>query len=411
MIAVSIVWLLKNSINNNSILYYRCHIGPKVVSEERRAEALRLQGLLEVNTTFSFIRIGDFEFALLEDGQDPQGEEEAWKISGTEPRGSTGLDARHRADLTVAIRQADFVDFSDLLWSESFEPLLRYRAMAKTTCSTHRAGYILGTWVENHFKSYCQGRRVLFCGAEAPILQNLCKDPEYLEVVKEFFEPGEGAFFLRPREDGRNLANNLQGIREDIIAFVRENRIDTIFLSLGAGAKILCVQIARELGIHAIDFGAFMRALCYSGSDGNRGARSTHSIFLFRVPFLTYMKSLEIAFPTLEPEEILAKAHAQLILEVQHKEVGWTHSGWELEFSDKNIDAFKRAFKIYKRKYRHLFRFSSITKRERINFLHFCGKHHLTLEGRLFFIYFNIKSWVNSSITKLLRHKNSIGNI
>lgn len=337
-----------------SILTHRVAVGPKIVSEERRMEALRLERLLESNQAFSFIRVGDFEFALLEDGKDPVGEDEAWKVAGTEPKGSTGLDARHREELLRAIRKADFVDFLDLNWPESFEPLVLYRAMAKATCSSHRASYILGTWVEHHFKEYCRGRRVLFCGAEAPILENLCKDPEYLTAAKEFFKPGEGTFFLRPREDGRNLANNLQGIRDDIINCVRQNRIDTVFLSLGAGAKILCVDLARELGIHAIDFGAFMRALCYSGSDGNRAARSTHSIFLFRVPFLTYMGAVQKAFPNLKPEELLAKAHAQLLLEIQNKEVGWTYDSWMIDKTAENIQFFIQSYGNYRKKHKKL---------------------------------------------------------
>ena len=354
-------------MSSPSILSHRVPVGPKIVSEERQAEALRLQRLLEANEAFSFIRVGDFEFALLEDGKDPVGNGAAWDIAGTEPRGSTGLDGRHRGELLGAIRQADFVDFLDLNWPEIFEPLFRYRAMAKATCSSHRASYILGTWVEHHFKEYCQGRRVLFCGAEAPILENLCNDPEYLEAAKEFFVPGEGTFFLRPREDGRNLANNLTGIREDIIDYVNENQIDTVFLSLGAGAKILCVDLARELGIHAIDFGAFMRALCYSGSDGNRAARSTHSVFLFRVPFLTYMGAVEKAFPNLKPEEILAKAHAQLLLEIQKKEIGWTYDSWMIDKTDENIQFFIRSYGKFKKTYNNLYKRNKECKMGQLN--------------------------------------------
>jgi hypothetical protein len=385
-------------MSSPSILSHRVQVGPKIISEERRAEALRLRRLLEANEAFSFIRVGDFEFALLEDGKDPVGNDAAWDIAGTEPRGSTGLDGRHREDLIDAIREADFVDFLDLNWPEGLEPLLRYRSMAKATCSSHRASYILGTWVEHHFKEYCRGRRVLFCGAEAPILENLCKDPEYLKAAKEFFEPGEGAFFLRPREDGRDLANNLEGIREDIVDAIKKNGIHTVFISLGAGAKILCVDLAKELGIHAIDFGAMMRALCYSGSDGNRAARSTHSVFLFRVPFLNYMRAVENAFPYLKPEENLAKAHAQLILELQHKEVGWTHSGWEFDFSAENIERFKAGFSNYKHRYKRLFKLSPATRRERIDFLHFCGKHRLTWEGKLFYVFLEVKSFVKSLV-------------
>ena len=350
--------------------------------------------MLELNKAFSFIRIGDFEFALLEDGNDPQGDDEAWKIAGTEPKGSTGLDSRHREDLIQAIREADFVDFLDLNWPEGFEPLQRYRAMAKSTCSKYRTSYILGTWVEHYFKDYCRGRRVLFCGAEAPILENLCKDPEYLKAAKEFFDPGEGTFFLRPREDGRNLANNLSGICADIASCVRKNQIDTVFLSLGAGAKILCLDLARELKIHAIDFGAFMRALCYSGSDGNRAARSTHSIFLFSLPFLTYMGAVEKAFPNLKPEEILAKAHAQLLMEIQQKEVGWTHSAWEGEQdrSRNNLRQLKKNLKIFKKNYYFLCSDEEAYRNEQNKFMHYCKQNKLKINQ------FTIKNIIPSKV-------------
>jgi hypothetical protein len=390
-------------MSSPSILSHRVQVGPKIVSEERQAEASRLQRLLEANEAFSFIRVGDFEFALLEDGKDPVGSDAAWEIAGTEPRGSTGLNGRHREDLIDAIREADFVDFLDLNWPENFEPLSRYRAMAKVTCSRYSASYILGTWVEHHFKEYCQGRRVLFCGAEAPILENLCKNPEYLKAAKDFFEPGEGTFFLRPREDGRNLANNLEGIRDDIIECVQKNQIDTLFLSLGAGAKILCVNLARELGIHAIDFGAFMRALCYSGSDGNRAARSTHSIFLFRVPFSTYMSALEKAFPNLKPEEILAKAHAQLVLEIQRKEVAWTHDSSEYDLCKEYRNKFSAGFQDYQKNFKNLFKKSRDAKKERSGFLHFCGKYAITIEGRIFFAIFLAKEKILKNYKTILQ--------
>ena len=268
-----------------SILRHRVALGPKIVCEERAKEAARLNQLSEANTSFSFIRVGDFEFALLEDGREPQTGNKSWATSGTQPHGCQGLGIQYRDALEEAICRADFVDFSDLNWPKGFEPVQRYRAIARRTCSSYQTSYIIGTWVEKHFKEYCRNRRILFCGAEAPILENLRRDPEYLVEAEKFLIPNEQCFFLRPREDGRNLAANLEGIREDIVAEVKKNDIQTVFLSLGAGAKILSVEIAKKIGIHAIDFGAMMRALCYSGSDGNRAARSTHNIFLFRVPF------------------------------------------------------------------------------------------------------------------------------
>jgi hypothetical protein len=135
-----------------------------------------------------------------------------------------------------------------------------------------------------------------------------------------------------------------------------------------------------------------LRVLTYSGSDGNRMARATHSPFLFRIPFGIYMDALEKAMPRLAPVELLAKAHAQLLLELVKKEVGWTFTSQEYDFSLENVSNFHRAFKEYKKRYKKLFAVSALTKKERADFLHFCGTHGLTLEGRRFLLQFRFKS-------------------
>jgi len=134
-----------------------------------------------------------------------------------------------------------------------------------------------------------------------------------------------------------------------------------------------------------------IRAFTYSGCDGNRVARSPHSPFFFRIAFETHMDALEQVFPNLAPAEFLAKAHGQLLLEVMKKEVGWTFASWEFDFSPENVSAFRRGFKEYRQRYGKLFNSSSAAKMERAGFLHFCGTHRLTLEGRVFLLSFRLK--------------------
>ena len=193
------------------------------------------------------------------------------------------------------------------------------------------------------------------------------------------------------RNDGRDLDANLDLVKEDVRKFIKAHRLDTLFLALGGGAKILGYELSRELGICCFDFGAMIRALTYSGCDGNRVARSPHSPFLFRIPFETHMDVLEQAFPNLTPAELLAKAHGQLLLEVMEKEVGWTFASWEFDFSPENVSVFRRAFKEYRQRYGKLFNSSSAARTERAGFLHFCGIHRLTLEGRVFLLLFRLK--------------------
>jgi hypothetical protein len=165
---------------------------------------------------------------------------------------------------------------------------------------------------------------------------------------------------------------------------------------------MLGYELSRELGICCFDFGAMIRAVTYSGCDGNRAARSTHSPFLFRIPFETYMDALERAFPSLRPAELLAKAHGQLLLELMKKEIGWTSVSSEFDFREQNLSAFRNAFQQYHKRYRKLFRSSSATKMERAGFLHFCGTHRLTFEGRLFLMALRFKGFVRQCLPEFV---------
>jgi len=109
--------------------------------------------------------------------------------------------------------------------------------------------------------------------------------------------------------------------------------------------------------------------------------------------------------PNLSATELLAKVHGQLLLEVLKKEVGWTFASWEFDFSAENVAAFHKAFKEYRGRYSKLFNVSPATKMERAGFLHFCGTHGLTLEGRLFLMAFRAKEIVRA-VTDRIHNKN-----
>lgn len=375
-----------------SVVASRVQLGGKPCAPERIAEAAALNRHLTASRPFAFVRLGDFDLSLLEgEGEAETREIGSWGRSGVCGTGSPGLGLSRREDLVRAVEGADFVDFSDFLWPQNFGPLEKWRKRVRATCQSRQTSYILPTWFEHHFRDFCRGRRVLFCGAEAPILEQLCRDPRYADCSREFFEPGSGAFFLRPRNDGRNLGTDLALIAQDLRRVVETHSIDTAFISLGGAAKILCVDLAKETGIRAVDFGALMRSLCFSGSDANRPARSTHAIFYFRVPFEMHMRAVMSAFPDLEPADLLAKAHAQLLLELQRKETGWSHSAWENDFSAGNVTAFRSALKDYRRMFRPLFAASPAAKDERRRFLDFCAQHSLTVEARVFNVLRTVK--------------------
>ncbi len=373
---------------------------PADPGREREAEAARLTGIFKESEGkgCSFIRLGDFDVALLLAGQagaDSPFPSET-KISGTQGMGSPGLEAAQVPRLRQAIEGADYVDFHECLWkSTTLLDLLGLRRRPSVARNPNAlCSYILPSWLELEFKNYCRGRTILFCGAEAPLLEELSRQPSFQHDAQAFWPADAKIHFLRPREDGKNLSRNLDLIADDIARAVKQQGVDTLFLSLGGGAKILCHELARSLHVTAIDFGAFLRSLTYSGSDGNRASRATHTVFLYRVPYGQFMDALERAYPNLTDEELLAKAHAQLLLEVQEKEVGWSHSAWEYDFSSENRGYFTQGLAEYKRRYSRLFDKSDVTRKERADFLHFCGTHRLSWEGVFFLAKFTIKSWL-----------------
>lgn len=380
---------------------------PLCYTEQRKAEASRLTSLMRRGGGFSFVRLGDFDLALLLAGGNVSDNTEIFPsdsiVTGTQPLGSPGLTGQSVSRLRAALEQSHYLDRWECQWKDTtlLDRLSLQRRSDATSNPNSETSCILPTWVEHEFKTFCEGRRILFCGGEAKLLETLLQEDDFRRLVSDYWPENAQCYFLEPRERGQNLEHNLDLIKQDLAEFIKANRIDTLFLSLGGGAKILCCEFARELGIVAIDFGALMRSLTYSGSDGHRTSRSTHTVFLYRVPFSLYMDSLEKVMPQLTPEEFLAKAHAQLLLEVLEKEVGWSHSAWEHDFSAQNRIYFQEGYRAYRRRYARIFNANAATIKERRDFLHFCGMHRLTLGSRLFFKWFQLRGLIKLIIQRL----------
>jgi hypothetical protein len=331
------------------------------------------------------------------------------QLSGTQGCGNPGLGARHANRLRNAYEGADYVDFHEKNWpNQHLVPRLNLqRASGSHSNPTPETSLLFLTWTELEFKDYCQDRKIGFAGAEARLLELLSQTAEFKRAAKDYWPERAEIFFHQVRNDGRDLDLTLDLVKDDLREFVRAHQIDTLFLSLGGGAKILGYELSRELNICCFDFGAMIRAFTYSGCDGNRVARSPHSPFLFRIPFEQHMDALEQAFPNLTPAELLAKAHGQLLLEVLKRQIGWTFASWEFDFRRENVLAFRQAFRVYKKRYRRLFRSSLAAKAERSGFLHFCGSNGLTLEGRLFLIVFRAKGLVQRCLGRSSQSKST----
>jgi hypothetical protein len=351
---------------------------------------------------FSFLRLGDIELFCLLAAQDGTAEDflqvKDGLVDGTMAYGVPGIGLEYALPLRQAYEQASYVDFHERLWPVGkLLPKLRLACRPRQhRNSSIETSYILLTWIEREFCRFCAGRRVGFAGAEASLLEHLQQRPAFAAAAATVWPADADVFFHQIREDGRNVSANFCLIKDDLRHFIRTTRIDTLFLSLGGAAKILCVDLAAELGIRMFDGGSMLRALTYSGSDGNRTTRSTHFPFLYRIPFDVWCDAMDQSWPDLQPHERLAKAHAQLILEIQKKEVGWTHSSAELDLGQDNLSAFAEAHHAYLARYQSLFKASAAARQERCNFLHFCGAHGLTHEGRRFYRTFRVKSLLRS---------------
>jgi hypothetical protein len=195
--------------------------------------------------------------------------------------------------------------------------------------------------------------------------------------------------FHQVRGDGENLSNYLDAIKGDIAAIVREQRIDTLFLSLGGAAKPLCYELARELNICAMDFGSMMRGLAYCGSSGAGLWRSSHNPFFVRVPFAMHMQALERAHPNLTPVKLLAKAHAQLCLDLQRREAGWSVAADVIDASSfdpspENLRVFHTALRHYRRHYRSLAQGNPEAEGLVREFDEWCLKKGIGWRGRIF---------------------------
>ena len=376
--------------------------------EARLAQARFLSHLMRSQRPFCFLRMGDMELAYLL----AQQEQRLDRIdfgdgprSGTQAYTNPGLSADHAERLRKAYERADYVDFHEGNWPN--EHLVSRLALTRVPGSyrneTKKTSLVFLTWTENEFRIYCSSRRVGFVGAEARLLEVISQTPEFKRAAADYWPETAQIFYHHLRNDGRDLDANLDLVKQDLRQFIEAHQIDTLFLSLGGGAKILGYELSRELGICCFDFGAMIRAFTYSGCDGNRMARSPHSPFLFRIPFGVYMEALERVMPNLTPAELLAKAHGQLLLELMKKEIGWTSVSWDFDFSEENISAFRNAFQEYRKRYSKLFRLSSATKMERAGFLHFCGMHGLTLEGRMFLVLFRLKAFARGCFGRTSR--------
>jgi hypothetical protein len=104
-----------------------------------------------------------------------------------------------------------------------------------------------------------------------------------------------------------------------------------------------------------------MRGLAYCGSAGAALWRASHNPFFVRIPFAMHMEALERAHPDMPPATLLAKAHAQLCLDLQRKEAMNSFAADAIDpssfdASEENLMRFFEGRRVYEARYRPLAR-------------------------------------------------------
>lgn len=326
------------------------------------AEALTY--LLESKRSFSYLRLGDGETQWIRAIQEQY--EPSWYcyhdkngLSLGRAIGTRGLEARHYGRLMTSLERCDYLDYCQCVSEANRDNLEHITIDRPATLHKNPSAIesnIIFAWAATQLSSYTRRHRCMFASAEASIHQELLSDPTYKNVISEYLPDTSNLVFHQIRDDGRNYSENLDAIKEDLKSDILRERVDTLFLSLATGAKIICFELAEECGIRAVDWGALSRGLIYCGSPGYHTVRADHTPFFVHVPFDNYMQALMRAKPKMLPEEVLLKAHSQIMLEVQRKVMHHTtpadvNLGGAVDLSSVNLRRFWEAMRIYRREY------------------------------------------------------------
>lgn len=358
-----------------------------------QAAAARLTELMEEGRGFAFLRLGDGElrFLLEVQGELATTERSDLRASCEIAHGSPALTRKDYERLLTSYERASVVDLhGELSYNAEKLSALRWQRAPQTigTASSGRTA-LLFTWLHHELRGYLSRHRTVVCGAEATLLRELLTEPRFREIVESYWPAGANVSFVEPRNGGRTLSADLDSIKADLSAEIKRTHADTVLLSLGGGAKILCYELAAELGVCAIDFGSALRGLTYSGSDGQSLWRASHHPFLVRVPLELYMSALNRARPHLDPVSTLAKAHAQLCLDLQHKTPLHSHTSDVNDTSMfapsvENLRNFNESMSYYQRHVLPLANGHPEAEALAAEFRRWRRKHGLGLDGKIF---------------------------
>ncbi len=378
--------------------------------EARRAEARRLTELLEANSSFSYLRLGDGEvqglLAVMEGKAAPRYQyRDEQPVTIDQAYSVSGIPMRNVERLMSAYGACSYLDFCELrpAVAENLDRIGIVRQPNGYSNPDPGCSHVLFEWTYYELKDYLAQHTCLMAGAEAALLRELTNDPRYVSLAADFWPADAKVDFHQVRDNGRNYSENLDLIKQDLIDDIRSTGADTLMLCLASGAKILCQELCQELGIRAIDFGSMMRALSYSGSPGYQSNRSYHNPFFFRVPLDIYLPALERANPDMPVHTRVSKSHAQLALTVQYlRPLQWNPTdsceGGALEFSAENLRNFADDRSWYNRHYLPLTKTDTEAAKLHAAFRHWRWRLGLGWDGKVFRLLLRIKGLARSCL-------------
>ena len=363
-------------------------------SSERRAEAQRLTALMEAAVPFSYLRLGDGELQLLvqwQAGEKPRAVRKTVCASAIFSAFSVnGLREPDYPRLLEAYERCSYLDtFERVSYSAVNFHRLRLKANPSGTASPHAGlSQIFYEWVYCELPQYLRRHQCVIAGAEGPLLRVLLGDERYHQASGHFWPSSSLPTCVGIRNNGRDYWDRLSEIKADLVKTVKASNADTLFLSLASGAKILCQEIAEELGIRCFDFGAMLLGLTYSATPGTSIVRNSHIPFFFRVPFDVYVDALERAYPELSTCDLATKAQAQLCLDLLRKEVMYS---FVPEIKDdrsfdpnlENMLHFRASCKSYRKRFRKFLTETQEGKRLSSEFRQWYRERGLGVSGKL----------------------------
>ncbi len=318
----------------------------------------RLSELLETRRAFSFLRMGDGELRFLLESQSSTRNDDDYPYETrsnltASVKGGCWMRSSDYEKILRAYEEADYVDLHlHLAYNREQLPKLIWNRRTDGQESTGpEDSRVLPFWALFRLKDYLSRNRCLFCAGEAPLQQALLENTRYRALASHFWPQEMHVDFMRLPHDGRHLSCDFEMIEEALRVRLLDGGFDTLLLGASGLAKPLCVQLARDLSVRALDIGSLLRATTYSATSGVATWRANHNLFFLRVPLEIYMEATMKAYPELSPGEFLAKANAQLCLDLLGKRYGFssrTFHAQAYELNAENLQVFQINFSYYR---------------------------------------------------------------